>query len=244
MKTSKKTFYLYTAVSFIYSGFTFFAVKAFNEQIKAAFGGIGFYLIAMLIMFIILSAAAGIKLNNMRHEIEKEPLKMFDMLNHMVYTTFLFATLYLLFNSAIITVIPEKISRILTLCDLRINIPIALSVLAFIGIKKGKENFRKKLYIYLIVSALIAFELSVSDIISISLMLFVGKINFFKCNNNAIDIISVAAASISALLILSLVYFQAWIVILISAIIISVVFFNERTYIMSIPSNMKLKREI
>lgn len=87
MKTSKKTFYLYTAMSFIYSGSTFFAVKAFNEQIKTAFSGIGFYLIAMLILFVILSAAAGIKLNNMRHETEKEPIKMFGMLNHMVSIT-------------------------------------------------------------------------------------------------------------------------------------------------------------
>ena len=244
MKTSKKTFYLYTAMSFIYSGSTFFAVKAFNEQIKTAFSGIGFYLIAVLILFVILSAAAGIKLNNMRHETEKEPIKMFGMLNHMVYTTFLFATLYLLFNSAIITIIPEKISAILTLCDLRINIPIAIILLAFLAITKGKENFMKKWYIYLVVSVLIAFELAVSDIISLSIMLLVGKINFFKWNNNAADLISVSAAVIGALLTLSLVYFGAWPVILISAIIIAIVLFNERTYISSITGNTELKREV
>ena len=242
--TSKKTFYLYTAMSFIYSGSTFFAVKAFNEQIKTAFSGIGFYLIAMLILFVILSAAAGIKLNNMRHETEKEPIKMFGMLNHIVYTTFLFATLYLLFNSAIITIISEKISAILTLCDLRINIPIAIILLAFLAITKGKENFMKKWYIYLVVSVLIAFELAVSDIISLSIMLLVGKINFFKWNNNAADLISVSAAVIGALLTLSLVYFGAWPVILISAIIIAIVLFNERTYISSITGNTELKREV
>lgn len=60
-------------------------------------------------------------------------------------------------------------------------------------ITKGKENFMKKWYIYLVVSVLIAFELAVSDIISLSIMLLVGKINFFKWNNNAADLISVSA---------------------------------------------------
>ena len=80
--------------------------------------------------------------------------------------------------------------------------------------------------------------------ISLSIMLLVGKINFFKWNNNAADLISVSAAVIGALLTLSLVYFGAWPVILISAIIIAIVLFNERTYISSITGNTELKREV
>ena len=244
MKTSKKTFYFYTAISFIYSGITFFAVKTFKDQIKTTFSGISFYLIAMLILFIILGAAAGIKLNNLRHEIEQNPLKMFDMLNHMIYTTFLFATLYLLFNCAIITVIPENISNILTMCDLRINIPLAIIALAFFAIKNGKEKFLKKWYIYLILSALIAFELAVSDIIAFSAMLFIGKINLFKSSTNTTDLLSVAVSIISALLTLSLIYFKAWTILFVSTIIIAIVFYNERSYLASILVNKKLKKEI
>lgn len=235
MKVSKKTmFYFYIAVCFIYSGATFFAVKQFPEQIKSIFSSHGYFVSAMTVLFVILAASAGAKLNELRHEAEKDPLKAFCVIYHVIYTTFLFATLYFLFNSAVLSVIPYTISNVLTFCDLRLNIPIAILVMTFFLKKNGKSAFMKKILVYAVASALIIFELAVSDIITLVLMLVINNLGLLNNRYKTADKITAAAITAAAILTLLIFVSGEWLIAAVSAAVISVIFLNEKKYIINL----------
>lgn len=235
MKTSKKTmFLLYNAACFIYSGVTFLTVKMFPEYIKNIFGNHGIFLAIMTALFVILAAASGAKLNALQHEAEKDPLKAFSVIYHVLYTTFIFATLYFLFNSAVLTIIPDTLSNILTFCDLRLNIPIAALMILFFLKKNGKEAFIKKFPLFAVAAVLIIFELAVSDLIMLVLMVIINSIGLLKGEHQAVDKITLAATVAALILIISMIGSGAWLIAAVSTAITSIILMNEKNYIINL----------
>lgn len=220
-------FYLYVVASFIYSGLSFCAIKFCESSLRNVFTGKECYVVAMSVVFMVLTALSGVKFNELRLNAEKNPLKVFDMMYQMIYITFLFATLYLLFNVSVITVIPKNISDILMLCTWKINLPITLLVLTVMLKSKEKTVVIKKAPIYIVVCIAIVSVLSVMDIITFGIIFAFGNMNIFKCEYKVVNKITFIASLTGMLMTLSLIYYRSWILMIFSLAVNVIVFLKE-----------------
>lgn len=222
--SKKNIFFLSVAISFLYSGFCFFTVKEFNAQFVSLIDGYGALFIAMTVIFMLLVILSGLKLNELRKTIESNPMKMYDMMFHIVYMTFLYATMYLLLNGAVMIAIPPAISSVLLLKTWIINLPLALIYLA-VKIKKcNKKNLFKSLLIHLIIVAVMITELAVADIIIFGLMFSTGKINTSKNITKTFDILALVALLVTVTILLIFLADGAWLLAASAGVLILVVF--------------------
>ena len=176
LKNEKSKFILFFLMGFIYAGATLLLVKFRSGLISDAFSGHKVFLTAMNILFAFLSALAGIRFNQMRRVAEKNPLRTFDMLYLLIYTTFLCSTMYVFFNGAIMTLLPHKVSALLTSSHIAVNIPIVaiLILLLFKGMEKKPSLQAAAVWIG--IGIVFALELSVADLIALALFLAADKI--------------------------------------------------------------------
>lgn len=188
----------------------------------------------MTVLFMILAAASGARLSNQRNKTEKDPAVILEMISNIPYTTFLFGTLYFLFNSAVITVMPIRISNVLTFCDFRVNIPVAVLVTAFFFSKNGKSAFMKKVFIYVILAIIIIFELAVSDIITLILMIILSHLGTLSKRSDISGKIVITSALLTVIPAISVLISGEWIIAVVSLMVTAIIFLNEKKSIIKL----------
>lgn len=224
-------FYLSVALGFIYSGLCFFTVKTFEAQYASLIDGYEILVVTLTVIFLLLTILSGSKLNELRKSAESNPIKMYDMMFHIVYMTFLYATMYLLLNGAVMIALPSVLSSVLLLKTWIISLPVALIYLAIMIKKNKKKNLVKSLVLHFIIAIVLIANLAVVDILIFGLMFFINKIKTSKSISKAFDVLDLVALTVTFGTLFFLLANNSWILVGATSVLVLIMLLIESSNI-------------